>query len=133
MSFQRSPACRSPEIAVNLPPLSQRIAAGLADASADQARRRAFESILPRLPPLRERYPELQQRIRAIEADAVEDLDALVERAAEQLRLNEMWTGGTLLAARPNPDSPARTTSRWRRPTAWWRRYWMPRRSPADA
>jgi len=71
--------------------LRARIAAGLADGSADQARRAAFDAFRPRLSLVRARYPDLQDRLRAIKADALEHLDELVERAVEQLRGNG-WT-----------------------------------------
>ncbi len=81
---------------MDLPPLSQRIASGLADADADQARRRAFEEFRPRLAEARPRYPDIQGRIRAIKAEALAHLDELVALAADRLRQN----GCTVVEAR---------------------------------
>jgi L-lactate dehydrogenase complex protein LldF len=81
---------------VKLPPLSKRIAAGLADESADHARRQAFDAYRPRVAALRPRYPDLQEDIRAIKSDALAHLDELVRLATEQLRRN----GCTVVVAR---------------------------------
>ncbi len=81
---------------MKLPPLRQRIASGLADASADQARRVVFDGLRPRLAAARHRYPDLQDRIRAIKADALEHLDELVRLATDRLERN----GCTVVVAR---------------------------------
>ncbi len=73
---------------MKLPPLRKRIAAGLADASADQARREVFEGLRPRLAAARPRYPDLQDRVRSIKMDALDHLDELVRLATEQLERN---------------------------------------------
>jgi L-lactate dehydrogenase complex protein LldF len=73
---------------MKLPPLRKRIAAGLADASADQARREVFDGLRPRLAAARPRYPELQNGVRAIKMGALDHLDELVRLAAEQLEHN---------------------------------------------
>jgi L-lactate dehydrogenase complex protein LldF len=85
---------------VDLPPLSQRIAAGLADDTADHARRHAFDEFRPRLAAARPRYPDLQGRIRSIKSDALAHLDDLVALAVERLRRN----GCTVVQA---PDAAA--------------------------
>ena len=73
---------------MKLPPLRKRIAAGLADASADQARREVFTGLRPRLEGARSRYPDLQERVRHIKMDALDHLDELVLIATEQLERN---------------------------------------------
>jgi L-lactate dehydrogenase complex protein LldF len=81
---------------VKLPPLRKRIAAGLADASADRARREVFEGLRPRLAAARTRYPDLQERVRAIKMTALDHLDELVRQATDQLERN----GCTVVLAR---------------------------------
>jgi L-lactate dehydrogenase complex protein LldF len=81
---------------MNLPPLSQRIAAGLADESADRERRRAFDAFRQRVAAARPHYPDIQARIRAIKSDALSSLDELVALASERLRHN----GFTVVVAR---------------------------------
>jgi L-lactate dehydrogenase complex protein LldF len=73
---------------VKLPPLRKRIAAGLADDSADRARRQVFDGLRPRLAAARPRYPDLQDRVRAIKMEALDHLDELVRLATEQLTRN---------------------------------------------
>ena len=73
---------------MKLPPLRRRIAAGLADASADRARREVFDGLRPRLAAARSRYPDLQDRVRAIKMDALDRLDELVRLASDQLERN---------------------------------------------
>ena len=85
---------------MDLPPLSHRVATGLADAEADRARRRAFDEFRPRLASARPHYPDLQARVRAIKTDALEHLDDLVALAVERLRRN----GCTVVVA---PDAAA--------------------------
>lgn len=85
---------------MDLPPLSRRVAAGLADEEAERARRRAFDEFRPRLASARPRYPDLQRRIRAIKTEALEHVDDLVALAAERLRTN----GCTVVLA---PDAAA--------------------------
>ena len=105
---------------MNLPPLRKRIAAGLADESADQARRHVFEGLRPRLAGARPRYPDLQERVRTIKMDALDHLDELVRLATEQLERNgctvivartaaearhsilELVSGGTLVKSKSN-------------------------------
>ena len=86
---------------MKLPPLRKRIAAGLSDVSADTVRRNVLEGLRPRLAAARPRYPDLQERVRAIKTDALAHLDELVERAAEQLRRN----GCTVVVARTAEDA----------------------------
>jgi len=81
---------------LDLAPLPQRIATGLADESADRARRRAFDEFRPRLAAARPHYPDIQKRVRAIKSDALARLDELVALAAERLRQN----GCTVVLAR---------------------------------
>jgi L-lactate dehydrogenase complex protein LldF len=73
---------------VTLPPLRQRIAAGLSDATADRARREVFDGLRPRLAAARPRYPELQDAVRRIKMDALAHLDELAALAADTLRRN---------------------------------------------
>ncbi len=73
---------------MDLPPLSQRIATGLADEVADRERRRAFDQFRPRVAAARLRYPDIQSRLRAIKEDALGHLDELVALAEERLRRN---------------------------------------------
>ncbi|TMI84682.1 MAG: lactate utilization protein, partial [Bacillati bacterium ANGP1] len=72
------------------------MASGLADASADQARRVVFDGLRPRLAAARHRYPDLQDRVRAIKADALDHLDELVRLATDRLERN----GCTVVVAR---------------------------------
>ena len=88
---------------MKLPPLSQRIAAGLADAPADRARREVFTSLRARVAAARPRYPHLQDRIRAIKSEALEHLDELVGLAAGRLRAN----GCTVVVARTAAEARA--------------------------
>ncbi len=88
---------------MKLPPLSQRIAAGLADAPADRVRREVFTSLRARVAAARPRYPHLQGRIRAIKSDALEHLDELVGLAADRLRRN----GCTVAVARTAAEARA--------------------------
>ena len=81
---------------MKLAPLRKRIATGLADTSADAVRRAVLEGLRPRLAGARRRYPDLQERVRAIKMDALAHLDELVDRATEQLRRN----GCTVAVAR---------------------------------
>jgi len=85
---------------VDLPPLPQRIAAGLADEAADRERRRAFTEFRPRLAASRPHYPDIQARLRRIRSNTIEHLDELVALATERLRRN----GCTVVVAR---DAPA--------------------------
>jgi L-lactate dehydrogenase complex protein LldF len=87
---------------MKLPPLSQRIAAGLADAPADRARRKVFTSLRARVAGARPRYPHLQERIRDIKSDALDHIDELVALAAERLRRNgcTVFVAGTAAQAR---------------------------------
>ena len=73
---------------MKLPPLPQRIAAGLSDAAADAARREVFEGLRPRLAAARPRYPRLQETVRRIKMDALEHLEELTDLAADALRRN---------------------------------------------
>ena len=73
---------------MELPPLPQRIATGLADETADRQRRRAFDEFRPRLAAARLRYPDIQARIRAIKEHALAHMDDLVALAEERLRRN---------------------------------------------
>ena len=88
---------------VHLPPLSERITAGLVDEAADRARRQAFDSIRPRVAAARPHYPDLQSRIRAIKSDALAHLDELVALAADRLRGN----GCTVVLARTAAEARA--------------------------
>ena len=69
---------------VKLPPLSQRIASGLADASADEARRVVFDGLRPRLAAARHRYPDLQDRIRTIKPLVPADRGTLLAERWDQ-------------------------------------------------
>jgi iron-sulfur cluster protein len=73
---------------VHLPPLPERIATGLADEDASRERRRAFDEFRPRLAQARPEYPDLQERLRSIKAEALAHLDELVALAEERLRQN---------------------------------------------
>ncbi len=88
---------------MDLPPLPQRVATGLADEVADRERRRAFTEFRPRLAAARPHYPDLQARIRTIKSDAIRHLDELVELAAERLRRN----GCTVARARDAGEARA--------------------------